>query len=278
MEADYSTTYLGTSLKTLARSVQQAGAVGEEVTTPWREINDIVTLRTKELLIIGGGPGGGKSTLAVNLAQQVDYPVLYFAQDSAPSVISRLAALQLGHKTEAVASRLTNPEEQEQIAKVLQRYRKTLVLETGSVTIDHIEDCTKALIEWLGKAPTMVILDNLIDLNVPGHTYNDTIFYATALPALKQMALKYDTIVMVLHHVTRSGEGKKHGLGNQPIKLSDLLYAGERTARHVWGCHTAGDNEIRVQILKQQDGPADPEGREWVGLRWLPAYARLVGR
>jgi RecA-family ATPase len=264
-------------VKSIAQAVIGAEPVGAELPMPWPALNEVVTVRTGELIVVAGGPGGGKSTLAVNIAQQVEYPVLYIAQDQPASVLSRIVALELGHKTASVAARLNDPEQRGKVQAGL-RVRDTLILETGSVTSERVESCALALKEWLGQAPPLIIIDNLIDMTVEGHNFHEAGFYAEVLPQLKQISQRLPAAIMVLHHVTRSGDGKKHGLGNQPMKMSDLLYAGERTARHVWGCYTQDDTEMRVQILKNQEGPADPSGDMFIGLRWVPAYTKLVGR
>jgi replicative DNA helicase len=267
-------------MRSLTRSLIAPDAVGTPVTTPWRTLNDLITLRTQELIIVAGGPGGGKSTVAVNLAQQVDYPVLYFAQDTPASVKSRIAALQTGFKTASVYDSLSNPRTQRSIADNprMRDLRDTLIIEEGHVTVNYIQLAVEALTEWIGKSPPLVIIDNLIDLVVEGHTYHDNKFYAESLPQLKQMARELDFCVMLLHHVTRTdSSGNRHGQGNRPVRLTDLFYGGERTARHVWGVYIPQDNELRVQILKNQDGPADPDGKLYTSFRWLPSFTRIVG-
>ncbi len=265
-------------MKSLARAITSNQAVGDELPMPFQSLNDIATLRTQELVVVAGGPGGGKSTLAVNIAHAVDFPVLYIAQDSAASVISRLVALEVGHKTERVYRGLQDPEERDQILRSLKRVRNTLVLETGTVTVERVRMLLEGLEEWIGYPPPLVIIDNLIDMTVPGKNFSDQGFYSESLPQLKVIAHELNTCVMVLHHVTRSAgrDGGKQGLGNKPMKMADLLYAGERTARHVWGCYVSGERQIRVQVLKQQDGAADPDGNLGVYLRWVPEYTKLA--
>ena len=264
-------------MKSLTQAVQEDGAVGDTLPMPFHTLNEVVTLRTQELIVVAGGPGGGKSTLAVNLAHAVDFPVLYIAQDSAASVISRLVALELGHKTDRVYAGLQDPEEREQIVRALRKVRNTLVLETGPVTVDRIRSLAEGLTEWIGIAPPLIIIDNLIDMIVPGKNFSEQGFYSDTLPALKRIAHEMNTCVMVLHHVTRNNaKGNSQGLGNKPMKMSDLLYAGERTARHVWGCYVSNDRELTLQVLKQQDGMADADGDLYINLRWVPEYTKLV--
>ncbi len=225
--------------------------------------------------MVAGAPGGGKSTLTANMAIQMDIPVLYCAQDSPGSILARMTALNLGEKTHDVQMGLTDKDIRAQVsAKLAASVRETLIFNRGAITVAQLKNMCIALTEWIGKAPPLIILDNLIDLIVPGHSYHETTFYATALPELKRLAQDIDTSIIVLHHVTRGGG--KHGQGQFPLVLTDLMYAGEKEARHVWGVYNDGGSVINLQILKQQDGPADPTGNLTIPLRWFPTLGKLA--
>ena len=63
------------------------------------------------------------------------------------------------------------------------------------------------------------------------------------------------------------------------ITMADLLHGGEREARHVWGVyHDEDATEMSVQVLKQQDGPAKPNGELEIVLSWIPEIGHLIGR
>lgn len=263
-------------MQTLDKAVLAKTAVGEKLVLPYKAMNDSISFRTRDLTILAGAPGGGKSTLAVNLAMKMEYPTLYLAQDSPASVLSRMTALVTQDSISDTARALTTDEKYE-IARQLQDSRPTLVFERGAVTIDGIELRLQALTEWLGEPPKLLFIDNLIDLIVEGVTHGDNTFYTKALPALKRMANRYNTAIIALHHVTR-GSGNSHASGREGIEMNNLLYAGEREARHVWGVYNDGNGELKVQILKQQDGPADPEGNMEINLKWYPQLGSLMSK
>ncbi len=265
-------------MQTLTRAIRTPGASGTRLTLPWVALNELVTVRTGELITMAGAPGGGKSTVAVNLAMMVNFPVLYLAQDSPHSVLGRMAALGSGKTTRDAARTISSEHERDNLAESLEGTRPTLVINRGAVTLDAIEHQVLALTEWLGKAPPLVIIDNLIDTIVPGQTHGDMSFYTTALPTLKQMAIKLNFTCVLLHHVTRGGGREtSHARGTKGMSMNDLLFAGERESRHVWGVfHNHSSDEMYVQILKQQDGRADPDGGLKIGLRWYPALGRLA--
>ncbi len=243
---------------------------------PYKSMNDRIELRTRDLTIVAGAPGGGKSTLAVNLAMKMDYPALYLAQDSPASVLSRMSAL-ITQDTIRDSARMLTSDDKYEIAKKLLHTRPTLVFERGAVTIEGIALRLEALTEWLGEAPKLVFIDNLIDLIVEGTTHGDNTFYTKALPALKRLANDYNTAVICLHHVTRGGNAR-HASGRTGMEMNNLLFAGERESRHVWGVYNDGAGQINVQILKQQDGPADPDGSMEVVLKWVPTLGSLLSK
>lgn len=245
---------------------------------PWHAMNEVVTLRTNELCILAGAPGAGKSMVAVNMAMDMDIPCLYFAQDSPNSILARMAAVGTSAKVADTATDFTHEETREKLANRLTGTRPTLLFNRGAITFEQLEHRVWAMREWLGGYPPLVIIDNLMDMIVPGTTAAETTFYATVLPKLKQMCNANDMTVIGLHHVTRGGgQESSHGTGTRAIKMNDLLFAGERESRHVWGVYRHIDQDrLFMQVLKQQDGPADPNGGMTVPLRFFPEHGRLM--
>ncbi len=263
-------------MQTLGQAVLAREAVGKRLILPWYALNEQVQLRTKELVVVAGAPGGGKSTVAVNLAMATDFPLLYLAQDTPASVLARMAAIAVEADTRDMFKAISDGADRIVIADELKDVRPTLVFERGAMTLEDVQERVDALYEWLGEYPSMIIIDNLIDMRVAGTTHGEMAFYTTALPYLKQMANEQNLAVVVLHHVTKGGGDDPHGRGNTGLALGDLLFAGEREARHVWGVYNNGLDTIYMQVLKQQDGPADADGGMEIPLKWYPRMGRLL--
>jgi len=265
-------------MRTLAQSLKQTATVGTRIPLPWPALDRTLELATKELNLVPGAPGAGKSVFALNLAMSQTTPVLYLALDDASSVLARLSALELGVEIRWAIDQMRDPDLKERMIGEVGDPHPNLFIEDGALTIEGIESRLEALTEVLGTAPPLVILDNLIDLIVPGYSYTDMGFYSTCLPELKAMAKRHNVCILALHHVTRRGGESQnpHGLGTRALKMTDLLYSGEREAAHVIGVyHSVQKDRMFVQILKQRDGDADPEGGLQIPLLWHPKLGSL---
>lgn len=248
---------------------------GSPVSLPYPHLDKLVNLRTKELLIIAGAPGAGKSALAICLALGMSEPVLYVAQDSPASVSSRMIAHTLNRPVRTVQRDLmSNPSA---VASSMRRMvaPEKVTITMGPKSVKDIEHEILALREWLGRTPPVVIIDNLIDMKSEKGISSDLGFYSDVLLNLKQLAIEHDLVMIVLHHVVRGDFNHDGSMGRSPLRLRDLLYAGEREARHAWGVYTDGDGGLYLQILKQQDGPADPFGKLRIRMQFDPSTNRI---
>lgn len=259
-------------MQTLHRALRSWSGRGRPIDIPFRGLAEYVDFRTGDLAVLAAAPGGGKTLVSTNWAWRSPDPILYLAQDSPRSVLKRFAALALNRRVSDITE-----EELDYWADRVKELgkREELVISTGAKNVEQVEHMITALTEWLMQPPSVVFIDNLFDMRSEGNSYMETTFYADVLPALKQLAITKDVGMVLLHHVTR---GDEHGLGTERLRMKDLLFAGEREARHVWGVYRPRDRTVNVSVLKNQDGPADPSGGLYVSLDWHAENGTLYSR
>lgn len=263
-------------MHSLARAARTGGLSGEKLRLPYPRLNKAVDLRTREISVVAAAPGGGKSTLAVNIAAKIDTSVLYIVQDTPASIMARFAAVMLNRPVN-MTHRLLQIQDPTLLDELRDHPRsEELLITAGAHSISLIEEKIKAYEEWAGEAPKLIILDNLVDTKSDKGSAAENVFYADVLLRLKQLAIEKNCHFMVLHHVKRSGNDSERDMGRSPMRMKDLLFAGDRESRHVWGVYNNGKNVITLQILKQQDGAADPLGGHRIPYSWDPAYSTLT--
>lgn len=262
-------------MQTLDRAVRVKGVVGQRLQLPWPSVSNLVKMHTKEIVIVGGAPGSGKSLIAINLAMAVDYPVLYIAQDTPASVVARMVSIEKGWDLEKSMKELYSGKAADELSAVMREKHSNIMIERRPVNVERIENMLSAIEEWQGKTPPLVVVDNLIDMRVEGSTHADMSFFTKTLPELKFLANEKNTCIMLLHHVVRRGENSSAGRGTAPLTLNDLYFAGEREARLVLGVWNNGQDALHLQVLKQQDGASSADGNIQVDLKWTPRLARL---
>ena len=231
---------------------------------PFRRLAERVSVRPGEFVIVAAGEADGKSTLATNLA--VHMPSLYVAQDNPDHVSIRLAALMLDITTKECEELATSdPRTLSMLLEEVGNHR--LLVQKGEVSPEGFRSKVEAYTEFVGHPPNVVVVDNLIDMVVAGHTYHENTFYAKIFPALKQIASDCKTVVIGLHHLKRGLEW--------PPTSQGMLYGGERAAAHVWAVRVDAGQFMDVAILKQRQGEADRNGQLQVTLDWYPEYGRI---
>lgn len=258
-------------MQSLALALKGWSGKGRPIEIPFRQLAELVTFRTGQIAVLAGAAGSGKTTLAANWAWRSHDPILYLAQEDPFETMKIFVALATQSKKDDVrASDVVH------WSKRVTDLREELVIQTGAQSVQALESFIVALTEWLGAAPPLIIIDSLFDLKVESDTsYMDTGYYAEVLPGLKDLTLKYDVGMVLQHHVNRG-----HGLGTDPLRMTDLLFGGEKEAAHVWGVyHAENSRQLFVQVLKQRSGSADPNGvLHNITLDWQPEMGVLLSR
>jgi KaiC/GvpD/RAD55 family RecA-like ATPase len=209
---------------------------------PW----DIkVEPRKGQLFILLGPPAVGKSLFALNW-------LLYLARNGEHSVLISLDT-DLATQSERALSILSGfPARLTKVLPVEWFRGYTRLLERCSVydvnvRTDEINEIVMAETDYWGEPPAVVVVDNLANI-VPNVDYGA---YRKCIIDLLHIARRHKSLVLVLHHVQK---------GVELPTLHSGQFAGEQDAEVVLGLSRMTDSLLRLSVLKNRNGKADPGG------------------
>jgi hypothetical protein len=263
-------------MRDLVRALRQTGA---PVFVPWPSLAGMVRPRAGNVAAVVGAPGVGKSTFALDWAEMSGRPSLYISLDTE----------LVDHAVRLVARKTGTPIEQilegheKDVKDWIQRWQPVVEdLDHPIRFVDErmsartVGEVVAAETEFWGEPPELTIVDDasgLLEAEESSQEYN-RIFLD-----LKRVAREYDTFVVVLHHLRRKpaqpwrrpcrncGAGNDEvDAGTLPVHASDILYAGDRKVSILLGLWRPRPDLLRVGILKNRMGPANPNGKMYVTL------------
>ena len=250
-------------MRTLARAVGSADIGGEPLPSVFRtlDVNKIV-IRRAEVSMIAGTPGAGKSTLALSIALRTKVPTLYISADTnAHTMAMRLLSMITGK---------TQGEAEEMLVKDVEGSRKIINEASGHIfwsfesapTLADLDQEVLAFEELWGCAPTLIVVDNLMDISNDGG--EEFAGMRSTIKELKFLARDTNSAILVLHHTKESYAGNpcqpRSALQGMVAQLPALI------------C-TVGSNApgyIAVAPVKNRYGKADPSGDTAFWLQFNP--------
>ena len=195
------------------------------ITTGIQSLDDIIFgMQPSELVVVGGRPGMGKTSLALNMAfhettQQT--PVLYFALDATEGQIAN-ALLSIGSKIpyrEIILDKLTNIKD-DQIREYI-TYISALPLYFNFSSIIHITEIIEHIREAVEhKNIKLVYIDYLQFIAKDENQVNSAIFSEICYQ-LKILAKELQISIILLSELNRQVEYREGCDGKIP-QLSDL--------------------------------------------------------
>lgn len=195
------------------------------------------------MMVVMGAPSAGKSLFALNWCLRVAEPSVLVSLDTTMSdqavrACSILAGVPKKHVEESP----------EAWGQYLDRKNLNCRLYDLNVTPKDINDLVLAEEEYWGRAPAIVVVDNLV--NVVRDTSYEA--YRSTFLELQKVARLRECVVVVLHHVKRDS-------ATGPLSLHSGQYSGEQEAEVVLGLWRSLRG-LEVGVLKNRNGLAAPDG------------------
>ena len=193
-------------MRTLVRSVGRASIGGEPLPSCFKSFEaSKIIIRRSEVSMFAGAPGAGKSTLALALALKTNVPTLYISADTnAHTMAMRLASMISGKNQTDVEQKLNT--DVGWTKAILQKGSHIVWSFESSPTLQDIDEEVQAFEELWGCAPTLIVLDNLMDVATDGG--EEFASMRAIMKELKYLARATNAAIVVLHHTSEAVEGK----------------------------------------------------------------------
>lgn len=257
-------------MKTLRRSIRKPEVGGEPLPAPFQSFERSgIILRRAEVTVVAGTPGAGKSTVALHIAARLKQPTLYFSADTnAHTMAMRLIAMT-GGITQQQAENMMKYDP-EQAESLLTDNNHLYWSFEPSPTLKDLDEEVSAFETIWGRSPTLIVVDNLMDIAMDGH--EEFSGMRAAMKELKYLARDTNACVLVLHHTKEGFDGHPcqprsslQGMVNQVPAM--VLTVGQQLYNE-----TAF---LCVAPVKNRYGKADQTGKTFVSLTFDPASMYL---
>ena len=146
----------------------------------------------------------------------------------------------------------------------------------SSPTCQDIEHELEAYAMVTGRYPSLIIVDNLMDISFRG--LEERQGQDAVLDYLKQLATRTQAAMVVLCHVVASGrdvdsDGRQifvdYSTGKHPIPLSGLMNKIDKRPRLVLTLYQHDVNVLGICVVKNNNGWRDAEGKNPVLVPWI---------
>ena len=252
-------------MRTLKRSISKAEVGGEPLPPAFAAFERAgIILRRAEITMCAGTPGAGKSSIALAIAARTKVPTLYFSADTnAHTMAMRLLAMS--SKISQTAAEQLLKKDPKQAEEVLVMNNHLFWSFESTPTLKDLDDEVSAFETVWGRSPTLIVVDNLMDIAMDGHEEFQGM--RAAMKELKYLARDTNSAVLVLHHTKEGFDGYPcqprsaiQGLVNQIPAM--VLTIGQMKQ--------GDDTYLCVAPVKNRYGRADQTGNNYVSLAFNP--------
>lgn len=228
------------------------------VATGFKDL-DFMTLglQPAEMMIIGGRPSMGKTSLLLQLAWQVDCPALIIsAEMSEQAVGERLIAHVAGVSMRKIKKKKTTAAEKKMSHDALDliRDRELYISDETRVTPNVIEGEIRSLIKDTGCKSPCVFVDYLQLLSMDDFYGGETAEVTALSKELKAITRRLDVRMVVASQLNRANEQRE----TKEPRMSDLRGSGgiEQDADVIMLLHRPAYYRIHEDVESQDDRQA----------------------
>jgi len=258
-------------METLQRGAVRTEAGGEPLPPAFKvfQHNNIV-FRRSELSMIAGAPGAGKSSLALAIAVKLAVPTLYFSADTNSRTMAMRTLAMINGVTQIQAEYMLNTQK-DTSSELLANISHIFWSFDSTPTLKDIDEEVMAFETQWGTSPTLIVVDNLMDIAMDG--YEEFGGMRQAMKELKYLARNTNAAVLILHHTQESVTGNPC----QPRsaiqgKVSQVPAMVLTTAQEQVG----DDTYLAIAPVKNRYGKANKSGDYYMRLSFHPESMQIT--
>lgn len=220
-----------------------------------------IKIRQGQLHVVAGLPSNGKTLFALWYAISCGLPVLYFSLDSDEGTVSNRASAILTGRTIDEVKRMREGPAVVEIEDALSELTDRVRFDFDSQSMDDIYEVTESWVELFGDVPSLIIVDNLLNL-VGGGGDSEFTGMRDHVNALHGLARETGSAVMLLHHVNASllnSPSKQLRIRqDRPAPAGALMGQVSQLPETILSVALDGDR-FWVAAVKNRDGLRDPQ-------------------
>lgn len=212
------------------------------------------------MIMVAGPPGAGKTQWVLvgvlnMMKAEPNTTCLYVSADSdEDTMAARAAAAITHHPVDNILDTIQYGLFREEYGPYVAKYPIRFEYEPSDPSVEDLANALTAWIELWGKAPDVLVLDNLMNLSTSDG--NEWQGMRQAVKDLHYLARKTKTCVIVLHHTS---EQDPNHIESAPPRSSIQGKVSQLPALIITLANNGG--ELFVGIVKNRHGPSDPLAR-----------------